>query len=431
MPPDAPTAAPPATDAGPAANGAASPPAAAPKERGPALIRKHVEAHEKARAEEAAKELAAADDGKGTPGRDPETGKFLPAGAKPKPAKPKAKAEPSLRADAGPAGAHNPGEPGATPGPATEEPADDKPGPSADSKARRLVREGKIAEAMKTIGLDPSRLESPKWAAWRKHNEKVAAGIAQAQDQVARERAEVQETARGLVQSLQPFIQARQAFEKEDYEEAFRLAFGTDLNSFQRRALQKMANPGAGADPAVVALRKELADLRAERQQEREQMTQAQREADRQNRIREMWGANVAALADSGDPRMEKLSRNGKFMRMVWDIQAENYDRDTDSTSTPLEAAELALERLEAERAEFSEVFGGAPASSDEHATRTRNPAATGPSGTSARRTARAVTTLNPSEAAEAAPATKLKGKALIEYYAKKALADQVRANGV
>lgn len=432
MPPDAPAAAAAPTDAAPAPGGA-SPPPAAPKERGAALIRKHVEAHEKARAEQAAKELGPEPGEKGAPGRDPETGKFLPAAAKAK-----AKARPkvddkSLRADVGPDEPHKPVEPGATPGPATKaEPAEtEKPGPSADSKARRLVREGKIAEAMQTIGLDPSKLESPKWAAWRKNNEQQARAIADSRAEVERSRAEMQSTARELVTSLQPFIKAKAAFDSEDYEEAFQLAFGIDLNSFQRKALGKLASPGVGKDPVIAELRKEISELKTQRQQEREQLTRAQQEqAVRENQQR-YWANLTSELQGSDDPRISKAAERQQFVRAVFDIQRQHYDRDTDSTLPAHEAAELAIERIEAEYSEWGQVFGGASASSDETATRARIPAATGPSGTSARKTAKAVTTLNPSEAAEAAPATKLKGKALIEKYARMALANQVRANGV
>jgi hypothetical protein len=418
----------PATNAAPAPEAVASPPAAPPKDRSAALIQKAVKAQQKMHAEEAQRELegSAEPADKGTPGRDPETGKFLPAGAKPKPApKPKTDTK-SLRADAGPGGPHTPAEPGATPGPATEE---EKPGPSADSKARRLVKEGKIAEAMKTIGLDPSHLEGPKWAKWRHQNDKIAAAITERTQQVERERAEVQTVANRLIQDFRPFIQAKQAFEKGDYEEAFQHAFGIDLNSFQRKALQSMTQPGVAKDPVIAELRKEIASLREERKQEREQMTQAQQQAERQQRAQSLWNGNVEALAESGDPRMAELSKNTKFMRMVWAIQDQSYDKSTDTWTPAVEAAEQALERLQSEYSEWTQVFGGASASSDENATRTRpNPAATGPSGTSARRTAHAVTTLNPAEAAEAAPTVKLKGKALIDYYSRRAAADELRS---
>src|SRR5262245_33175955 len=185
----APTAAPtPAPAAEPLA-GAPEPPR---KDRSAALIEKAVKAQKRMDAERAAKDLGEETESAGPKERDPKTGQFLKSGAKPK-------AE--TRADAGPGGAHNPAEPGATPGPATKKPVEDpeKPGPSADSKARRLVREGKLAEAMQTIGLDPSKLESPKWAAWRKENDRAAAAISESRAQVERERAEVRQEAQSIV----------------------------------------------------------------------------------------------------------------------------------------------------------------------------------------------------------------------------------------
>jgi hypothetical protein len=117
-------------------------------------------------------------------------------------------------------------------------------------------------------------------------------------------------------------------------------------------------------------------------------------------------------------------------MRIMWGIQAQHYDEASDSTLPALEAAELALEKLEEEHSEWAKVFGGVSAPSNEPATLARNQATPGPGGTQARRAAKAVTSLNPAEAAEAAPSTKLKGKDLIEYYARKAKVEELR-NGV
>lgn len=430
-----------ATSAGPPATPAA-PPAATPalagaptKDRSAKLIEKAVKQQSQLIAEQAAKDLADPEAAAGAaPGRerDPKTGHFLPVAGKA--AAPRAK---TLRAGADPGGGHPSAAPGATPGPAT---TPDKPvTPTAEEtavgglgKARRLVSEGKLAEAMQLIGLDPSKLESPKWAAWRHQQEKAAKLIVETRATVERERSEVEQISKSLVRDFAPFVRAKQAFDKEDYEEAFQLAFGMDLNSFQRKALASMHGPGVAKDPVISELRKEIAALRQEREQDRQQMTDAQKQADLHQRRQVAWNRNVTTLADSGDPRMATLSENPKFMRAVWAIQGQHYDESTDSTLPPLEAAELALEQIEAEHADWSKVFGGASAPSDETATMARSVhAATGPSGTSARRTARAVTSLNPAEAAEAAPAHKLKGKELIEYHVRLAKAAELRSNGV
>ena len=74
----------PAQVAAPAPEAGVALPAVPVKERGAALIAKHVAKHEKALAEDAAKELGEAEPApKGPRARGP-NGAFLPAGAKPK-----------------------------------------------------------------------------------------------------------------------------------------------------------------------------------------------------------------------------------------------------------------------------------------------------------------------------------------------------------
>jgi len=384
------------TEAGAAAAPAAEPAAPSAEERGLELIAKHVASTEAALLDEKDAEQAEAEE---KPEEAPKgkqrgaDGKFLKAGEKPAPAEP------------------------VKPGEKPVEKAPEVVG--GIGKAQRLVREGKIADALNLIGLDPEKLDGPKWAAWRHENKKASASIGESRQQVEQQAGQVQQFAQQLVRDFQPMIHAKQAWANEDYDAAMQLAFGVDLNTFQRRALASMANPGAGKDPAVVATRQELYALKQELAR-RDQAAAAQyQQATVDGTRQEYWNNLTSELKGADDVRISKAAERELFVREVFAIQKQHYDPQSDSTLPALEAAELAYERMHGEFAEWEDVFGGGSSTDAKRDRGAKTPAATGPGGIQVRR-AQKPTSLNPSQAAEASPAVKLKGKALMDFYVRK-----------
>jgi hypothetical protein len=329
-------------------------------------------------------------------GRD---GKFKPKG-KTADGKQAAKAPVEETSDAGDAGES--GGDDASAEPAELEGRTEVPVPGGLSAARKLVRDGDIAKALELIGLHPDKLESKQWGAFRQREK---AAVERERSAVAKEE-QLKSIARELNQKYSNFEQARAAYEAEDWDEAFKLAFNEDANAYQRKRVSAMTTK----DPKVAQLEKELRALKAQREEDTRKQAEQHTEAERQQ-ARAAHKVNLSKeMADCGDPRFERAAKKPAFIQKIFDIQERNFDGRT--TLDAIEAAEQAWEEL---------YEGVAGESSPTTAVPVSKPAGT--AKTPVRQAAKAATTLNPHEAAEAAPAPKLEpgSKELRDYYARKA----------
>lgn len=389
----------------------ATPPAAAGPERGQALIQKHVAATEAAmRAERDEEEAPAAEEAEkpATPQRGKD-GKFV-AGER------------------GSTSPHKAGQPGATPGPATEE---DKPKEEpaktesalkgSDARASKLIKEGKISEALEVIGLSADKLEGKHWAAFDKHSKRVASQIGEARQAIEREKAELTQVAQQVWRDVAPFIEAKKAIAAEDDDKAFQILFGQSVDDYMRSRVRKLANPSVEALQKRLEQRERLDKEREQQEAQRAQQIQAQRaQLEQQERAQNYRKELTEELKASDDPRIAKAAERQLFIEEVLAVQRKYYDKASDWTLPASEAAQRAFEKLYGEYSEWNEIFAAQPGGSSQgRVTGANKPVGVTGAANPVRRTAKS-TSLNPSEAAEAAPPVKLKGKALMDYYVRK-----------
>ncbi len=325
-----------------------------------------------------------------------EDGKFKPKDEKAAKVEPVAKTEPT---------------------PVKEKPAPAEPViPESIVALRDLVAEGKIADALKALGVDAEKgLTSKQWTAFRKDNEKAVARSEKVKAEAAAAYQHVERVAAGLEQQFGRYRAAQTAYQAGDFDAAFQYAFGEDLNSFQQKAISRMAN----RDPEVARLRQEL-QARDARQAQMAQQAQAQQEQQSIERERADYIANLAKeLTELDDPRIPRAAGRKDFVQRVFAAQAAHLvvRRDgSEATISTREAAELALAELEQEYTGLRSVFdgeGGAvkPA---------RSSTGVKPGGKTPTRPVspvRPAVNLKTQEAAEAHREVPLRGKALLEKH--------------
>jgi hypothetical protein len=339
-----------------------------------------------------------------TPGRRKD-GTFLPKGKKAKTNGKAAQAaaakteEPAAAGDDGKAADAEAGEPAPAAG------AGDNLG-GGIGRARKLVREGNIAGALELIGLHPEKLEGKQWGAFRQR-EKAAQDAARAASEKEQGLANV---ARQLQQQYGRYDEAQKAYEAEDYDTAFKLAFNETADDYTRKRVHSLHTKTK--DPEVIKLRKELDAMRVEKQTD---MQRAQEQAAEQGRkqARQTYQQTLATeLAEMDDRRIQRVATKKAFIQKVFDIQEQHWNEGAQSTIDTVEAAELAWEEL---------YEGVAGETSTTVASSTSRSAGT--AKTPVRQGSKGSTTLNPHEASEASPAHKLKpgSPELRLFYARKA----------
>lgn len=293
----------------------------------------------------------------------------------------------------------------------TEEPAQESPHIGAGlGNARKLVREGNIAKALELIGLHPEKLEGKQWGAFRQREKEAV----EAERRASAKEQQLAHVARQLHEQYSRFEQARKAYEAEDYDGAFKLAFNEDANDYQRKRVAAMTTK----DPKVAQLERELREFKAQRAQEEQRRQDQHAEAERAQAQQSYKSKLSEELGDMDDGRFARVAKRPAFIQKVFDIQKQHWNDRTGETIDTIEAAELAWEELYEGVAGEPSTTAASPAS---------KPAGT--ATTPVRQAAKSATTLNQREAAEAAPAPKLApgSPELRDYYARKA---QLALNG-
>ena len=294
-------------------------------------------------------------------------------------------------------------------------------------KAKRLAREGKVAEALKLIDLDPEKIPGGAWASWRKANDKRDAEIARKEADILEAHQKVKDEARELVAQLRPFAQAKEALESGDEDRVFELVFGKTVDEWQRGRLAKMHRGDLSKDPAVVEatrrakaaedhaaqLRKELEE-RDQKTAEREQQAAVEK---RQVEYREELKEQFAA---SDDPRLQAAAELPWFIKMVHKEQLDSYKFDPRTRQEDYLTVEEAIERVyDPERltaAQWKQLTGEL-SSTVERVPGTKTQVATDRRVNDVKRVAQAPTSLSRSATVEAAPERRRSEKESLAYW--------------
>ena len=387
------------------------------------------EALESARGDEPAEgEKPRGADGKFLPSKDKKDGKAKAEKAAPQAAKP---AKVGKEAAAEPA----------------DRPAADVVRPDSDSvpefagslgKAKRLVHEGKIAEALKLIDCDPEKIPGGQWAAWRKENRKKEAEVLAAHAEVERKHEAVKSEARELVAQLRPFAEAQKAIQEGDEDAAFQLMFGKSVDEWQRERLARMHRGDLRKDPVVSEFAKKLEAEKAERvklqkmlEDRDEQARQREEQATIERRQGEYREELKEQLSASADERLQRAADLPWFVKLVHQEQLDSYKFDPRTKHEEYLTVDEAIERVyDPERltaAQWKQLTGEHD-SSEKRVPGTQNQVVSDRRGSDVKRVAKAPTTLSRSEAADPTPKPKLQGEDLIAYYVN--LHAQNSANG-
>jgi hypothetical protein len=168
-------------------------------------------------------------------------------------------------------------EPAATPEPeATEEEAPTRSLGSTVVEARKLFAAGDLDGALELVfgkKSDAFRVNSAKWAEWRKANATASRQMAEREQKLAHGVKAVEEKFGG-------FVAAKKAFDAGDYSGALKQAFGVDPETFNKKLLAQFH----GKHPEVEALRNELR-ARDEAETKRQQEAREAREREQQQQL--------------------------------------------------------------------------------------------------------------------------------------------------
>lgn len=234
------------------------------------------------------------------------------------------------------------------PAPPPEEPSDlEQPSAATLVKARQLAEKGDLDAACKlAFGKDASafRLNSARWAEWRKSQDKAERAMA------AREQ-RVQEAARELAKTYGPLKKARELYAAEDYEGALQSAFEVDLNTHQKKLISKFH----GKNPEVEALKKQLAERDEREAKAREEAEQRQRQQTEQQQHQANVQAISQHLGGSNDEQLSMLAKKPRFVRHVYNEFLQRVDNG--EPPSMLLVVACAEEIRDGLTAEFGDIF--------------------------------------------------------------------------
>ncbi len=252
-------------------------------------------------------------------------------------------------------------EPAAEPAEEAEEPAEEEAAAKTPPTGRELAKikallasdpaaaVDELEKALGKDGLKALKLDSKQWAAWRHEKRSLRAELDGREAQLEQIHGKLAD----FHASLQPLAQARQAFEDGDYQKAHELAFGMDINEFQKQALRQKA----GTDPKVAKLERELAEERriretaaAEKAQAEQARAVRQAEADYLSELTE-------EVATFEDPQLAAAAKLPGFAEQVLQIQRDHFDRRTKTSLPTITAAEMALASFREAHDRWATVF--------------------------------------------------------------------------
>lgn len=244
--------------------------------------------------------------------------------------------------------------------PAVAEPDEDadtgNPEPRATHqlKAKARLRHGDVDKAIRIAfgDLKPEEFDGAKealakklgvgskqWAEFRRYEAAERAKSKQLETNAV-------QLSQRLQRDFQPMIDARKAYAEKDYPRAFDLAFGEDINAFQRKAIHQHLSQ----DPEKTKLQQRIEALEAKLagpaqgapaavDPKQSQAQAMQREGDRTH----------AALTQSDDPEIAHFAKKTVFINRVVELRGEHYDPHTRTTIPLNVAADMARDELKRE----------------------------------------------------------------------------------
>ena len=271
--------------------------------------------------------------------------------------------------------------------------------PGTLGKARRLLAEGKIDEALQlALGIDMGKIEptTKQWKGVKRYVEEAKAEAAEAKQLVEQE----VNQARYVVQQLQPFINGAQAYMNGDFATFLELCTGDSPEDFQRKLIGQL-HEAPKSDPALLA---RLEAVERERQAERQAANEANKkyqELQAQQKYDQAvvaWKTEIAA--ELKDTQFGKAVGKQVFIDRVYDMQLKHYNPRAKTTLDATEAAELVWEEMYGGVVETPQLAGSKTGS-------TQSPRANGDptERTGAGNAGSTSTTLRLAQATEASPA--------------------------
>lgn len=217
--------------------------------------------------------------------------------------------------------------------------------PGTLGKARRLLAEGKVEEALElALGINLDKVE-PTTKQW-KGVKRIAV---QARQEAAEARAFAEQEvgqARHVVTTLKPFVDAAQAYLKGDFKTFLELSTGDTPEAFQRKLIGQL-HETPKADPVLSArlerLEQERVQERQAWQQEQLRLQQANAQMTYQQQVQAWKGGITAELKDS---EYAKVAEKPAFVEHVYALQAKHLNAKTRTTIDTLEAAAMVYEEL-------------------------------------------------------------------------------------
>jgi hypothetical protein len=236
---------------------------------------------------------------------------------------------------------------------------DGKPEPRAtlQLKAKARLRHGDVDKAIRLAfgDLKPDEFDqiretltrklepnSKRWAEFRRHEAETKRTLEQ-------RLAQLRQSAETLERTHAPLVQARKAMKEGRRAEAFKLAFGEDINDFQRAALREELSADAGTarmQNELATLKRELEEIKGGKVQPQED---PQREAQEQRAAESRGKDNIyKSLQQSEDADVRNFGRKAAFVNRVWEIRLQHFDAAS-RTTIPLQlAAEIARDETRA-----------------------------------------------------------------------------------
>lgn len=298
--------------------------------------------------------------------------------------------------------------------------------PGTLGKARRLLAEGKIDEALQlALGIDMGKIEptTKQWKGVKRYVEEAKAEAAEAKQLVEQE----VNQARYVVQQLQPFINGAQAYMNGDFATFLKLCTGDSPEDFQRKLIGQL-HEAPKSDPALLA---RLEAVERERQAERaaaSEATKKYQELQAQQKYDQAvvtWKGEIAT--ELKGTMFEKAANKQIFIDRVYDVQLKHYNPKTKTTLDAQEAAELAYEEMYGGVVETPQLAGSKTGS-------TQSPRVNGDptERTGAGNAGSTSTTLRLAQATEAAPADPMlwspaNQEKLMEQYIRQARSEQAQ----
>lgn len=249
--------------------------------------------------------------------------------------------------------------------------ADDKPEPRANLqlKAKARLRHGDVDKAirlafgdLKTEEFDAVRehltrkLEpnSKRWVDLRKHE-------AAAKTEIETKMASLRQSAETLHRDFAPLVEARKAMKEGRRAEAFKLAFGEDINDFQRAALREELSAdtaSARLKNEVETLRRQLDDVRNGRAAPDPEVQAQRQRQDQSVAIKRGQDAVYDALQQSDDAQVREWGKRRQFVEKVWELRLKHFDPTTKTTIPYNIAAEIARDEVRAMLHQWSNSDG-------------------------------------------------------------------------